>query len=277
LRVPAATSRSLEGAAALTTLTAATLSNPAGARRRLRSTIPQASATATISSQAASARLLTEPTLLTETTLAIASAGLTDSSLLAATTKLGSLPGTASECLSGLSVGRASLVEALLGRVVAVLHTLAVLGIVLPLASVPASSRPARRALFHAIARGLRVVDVLGEVVCAAAVDVHVTTAPMPVAVAPQRRAHRGHGHEVERAGREVTRGIWIIRRVGRRERAVDDRRVITRHVDDFRVRRLDLDHCRRGLGDLHRRLGRRHLHRGLRRWRRCSRRRWRR
>src|SRR5262249_32167623 len=170
LRVAAASSRSLEGAG-LTTLTRTTLANPAGARRRLRSTIPQAStnpagarrrlrstipqtSSAAAISQAAPARLLTE------TTLAIASACLTESSLLSPSTRLGSLPGTASECLSGLSVGRASLVEALLGRVVAVLHTLAVLGIVLPLASVPASSRPARRALFHAIARCLRVVDV---------------------------------------------------------------------------------------------------------------------
>src|SRR5262249_2888561 len=99
------------------------------------------------------------------------------------------LPGAPAERLSGLSVGGAPLVEALLGAGVPVLHALAMLGIVLPLAPVPASSSAARRllrrALLDAVARGLAVVDVLREIVRALVVDVHVTAARMPVAVAP--------------------------------------------------------------------------------------------
>src|SRR5262249_44701555 len=165
LCVAAATSRSLEGAALTTT--AATLSNSPGPWRCLPSTIPEASGAAAISD--AAARLLPDPTLLTEPTLAIARACLANPTLLPSAAKLGSLPGAAAERLSGLSVGGPSLVEALLRGVVPILHTLAVLGIVLPVASVPASSGPARgllrRSLRLAVACGLHVVHVLSEVV----------------------------------------------------------------------------------------------------------------
>src|SRR5207249_6753028 len=113
-------------------------------------------------------------------------------------------PGAATERLPGLSVARAALVEALLGGVVTVLHALAMLGVVLPLVS--ALPAPSLGSVLDAVVGDVRVVDVPREVVRPVGVDVDVTAAP--VAVSPERRAHRGPGSEREQSSGEVARGV---------------------------------------------------------------------
>src|SRR5262249_222025 len=182
---------------------------------------------------------LADPTLLTEPALL-------------------ALPGAATEPLAGLSVTWPGLVEALLGGVVTVLHALAVLGVVLPLASVLSTcpGTPVGVVLLDTVPGLGAVVHVVGEVVRSAGVDIDVAAAVAPVAVAPERRSHRGAGKEGERAGGEVTRRVGVIRWIGWRPGAVDDRRGIARHRDHLRVRGLDPDHGGRGF-DLHRGLPR--------------------
>ena len=163
------------------------------------------------------------------------------------------------------------LVEALLRGGVAVLHTLAMRGVVLPLApALPArAGAPLAVVVLDAVSSLVPVVHVVREVVRGAVVDVDVAAPGMPVAVTPQRRADRHPGREREGPGGEVARWIRVVGRVSLGECAIDDRRVIARHVDDLWIGLLDLDDGRRSLGNLHRGLGGRRLR--DRRWRRRS------
>ena len=118
--------------------------------------------------------------------------------------------------------------------------------------------------MLDAIAGGVRVVHIVREVVGLAGVVVDV--AVMPVGLAPQSRADGDAGAEGECRCGEVAGRVRVIGRVRRGPGPVHDRGVVARHLDHLRVRRLDLDDCRRRLDDLYRRGSRLQLHRGGRR-----------
>src|SRR5262249_8975940 len=154
----------------------------------------------------------------------------------------------AAELLAGRGILRVVAVDLLLCGLVPVLHALAILGIVLPRTAVALAALAGGPLILHLLALGgdLLVVHVLGEVVVVVVVDVDVAAAP--VAVAPDGGADRHADPEREqRRARDVSRRIVRVGRIrGVRPSAVDDRRVVLRHVDDLWIRGLDLDHLRR-------------------------------
>src|SRR5262249_25626029 len=173
----------------------------AGASRRLPSAeLSPASELAGLTSSGLSA---TE--LASTAELASLRASPTERALLHAATShlLPSLRGPSAECVARLHVAGAGLVEALLRRGVAILCAFAMLGLVLPPATIalaaiglatialPTITLPTiALVVLDALICDIRAVHALGEVVVVVRVDVHVAAAP--VAVAPDRGA-RGH------------------------------------------------------------------------------------
>src|SRR4029450_12213858 len=112
-------------------------------------------------------------------------------------------------CIPRRGVPRTTAIELLLGRAVAILGALAVLGTVLP-ASLTATtlSPPAVSGTLADLVLAVRVVHVLREVVVVAVVDVDVAAAPVAV---PPQRAPDGHPD----AERQERRSGHASRRVG--------------------------------------------------------------
>src|SRR5262249_38110761 len=161
----------------------------------------------------------------------------------AAAELLSALFGPAAEGLARGSPGAVgSSIELLLGGRVAVLGALPVLGVVLPRGPVAAG---AAGPIGGTLADPVSAVDVPVEVVLPVHVDVDV--AATPVAPAPDRAADDHPDTERDRRRGEVAVGIVgrvvVVRRIVRiRPRSVDDLRVVGRHVEDLRIRRLDLN-----------------------------------
>ena len=165
------------------------------------------------------------------------------------------------EYLPGRRVRRHRPAEHALQALGAIQDAAPVLGAVLPRQALASGDQPPANQL---VAIPVDVHDAR-EVLVAA--DIEVEPVVMPVGPPPERHAHDDADAEGEEAAHDPSRRVVVVRRIGRiGPRAVDDQRIIGRHVDHAGLGRLDADdRClpgRRGLqgDDLLRRGGERAL-----------------